>query len=65
MERTIKHDTGANLYAVVGCDGYIMECFDMHEQAAAYLSEYEANLPKTVGETLDMAKKHGALFRHD
>jgi len=65
MERTIKHDAGANLYAVLGTDGYILECFDTEEQASAYLAEFEANVPKTAGEIIDLAKKHSALFRHD
>ncbi len=65
MKRTIKHDAGANLYAVVGTDGYIIECFNTEKQAADYLAEFEATLPKTGGDVEALAKKHGALFHHD
>lgn len=63
MERTINHDAGANLYVVTGADGYVLECFDTNEQASAYLAEFESNVPKTAGEVVALAKKHGALFR--
>lgn len=65
MERTIKYDDGARLYAVIGADGYILECFDTEKQAADYLAEFEATLPKTAGAVMDLAKKYGALFRND
>ncbi len=65
MERSIKYDDGAKLYAVIGIDGYIMECFDTEKQASEYLAEFELTMPKTVGDVMELAKKHGALFRHD
>lgn len=59
----ITCDIGAKLYAVIGDDGYIVECFDTREQADAYLSEFEATRPATSGAVIELAKKHGALFR--
>jgi hypothetical protein len=64
MERTIVYDQAVDHYAVIGRDGYIMECFRTEEQAKAYLAEFEATQPKTAGENWDLEKKHGALF-HD
>ena len=64
MNRTIKFDSGANLYAVIGSDGYILECFNTEKQASDYLAELEEKMPKTAGEVSDLAAKHGALFRN-
>jgi len=63
MERAIQYDMAVNHYAVIGIDGYIMECFRTVEQAEAYLAEFEATKPATAGENWDLAEKHGALFR--
>jgi len=64
-ERHIKHDPSANLYAVIGTDDLIIECFDTLPQAKSYLSDYESAPPVTAGAVWDLAKKHNALFRHD
>lgn len=63
MNRAIKFDSAANLYAVIGTDDYVLECFETEKQAADYLAEFEEKMPKTAGEVSDLAKKHGALFR--
>ena len=60
----IKYDANANLY-VVEAVGFALECFDTEQAAADYLAEFEATAPKTAGQTMSLAKKHGALFRRD
>ncbi len=64
MERSIIYDFAVDHYAVIGIDGFIMECFRTVEQAEEYLAEFEATKPTTAGEIFDLAEKHGALFRN-
>ena len=59
----IRYDDGANLYAVLDAEQFVLECFDTEDQAVNFAADFEALSPETSGGREALQQKHGALFR--